>query len=165
MEEESTAMKRGVALVLSMFAGGVGGAFATSRIRRKEILYWKALSDKHLALLQLLNQWMLTKQRGKSIVDFFHKNAIKCIGIYGMSYVGECLVEELKNTEIEVKYAIDQNRDGIYVDVDVISLDEELEKVDAIIVTPITSFQNIKEMLSEKVDYRIISLEEIIYTL
>ena len=82
-----------------------------------------------------------------------------------MSYVGECLVEELKNTEIEVKYAIDQNRDGIYVDVDVISLDEELEKVDAIIVTPITSFQNIKEMLSEKVDYRIISLEEIIYTL
>lgn len=158
-------MKKGAAVILLMLVSAMGGAFMTSKMRRKETANWKTLSDKHLALLQLLNQWMLTKQRGKSIVDYFHDHDIKCIGIYGMSYVGECLVEELKNTDIEVKYAIDQKRDGIYVDVDVVSMDEELEKVDAIIVTPITSFHDIYEKLSRKVDDQIISLDEIIYAL
>ena len=46
-----------------------------------------------------------------------------------------------------------------------IRLDEELPKVDAIIVTPINVFPQIKAMLSAKADCTIVSIEDIIFGL
>ena len=48
-----------------------------------------------------------------------------------MSYAGETLLEELKGTDIQVAYGIDKNADSIYADVDVVSLEDTLEDVDA----------------------------------
>ena len=36
------------------------------------------------------------------------------IAIYGMGYLGECLYEELENTDIQVLYGIDQSARGLY---------------------------------------------------
>ena len=80
-----------------------------------------------------------------------------------MSYAGETLVEELKNSKIVIKYGIDQNADKIYAEFDVISPDDEFDEVDAIVVTSITFFDEIEKMLSEKVTCPIISLEDILY--
>ena len=63
----------------------------------------------------------------------------------------------------KVKYIIDKNADCIYSDVDVITPDDDLEQVDVIVVTAIYYFDEIEEMLSQKVDYPIISLEDILY--
>ena len=41
--------------------------------------------------------------------------------------------------------------------------DDELEPVDVIVVTAIYYFDEIEDMLSEKVDYPVISLEDILY--
>lgn len=101
----------------------------------------------------------------KKVEDYFYRNRIKTIAIYGMSYIGERLFEELKNTDIEIKYAIDKNNESIYVDIDVLSVDEVLPKVDAIIVTPVYFFDEIKDMLQKKTVCRIISLEDVIYKL
>lgn len=80
-----------------------------------------------------------------------------------MSYAGETLVEELKDSNIEVKYGIDKNADSMYIDVDVLTIEDDLESVDAIVVTAITFFDEIEEKLSEKMDCPIISLEDILY--
>ena len=79
-----------------------------------------------------------------------------------MSYAGETLIEELKSTEIKIKYGIDRNVETIYSDIDLVSPDDQFEKVDAVVVTAITFFEQIEEMLSEKVDCPVISLEDII---
>ena len=80
-----------------------------------------------------------------------------------MSYVGETLLGELKDSEIRIAYGIDQNADGIYTDVEIVSVDNDLEDVDAIVVTAITFFDEIEEKLSAKMSCPIISLEDILY--
>ena len=42
-------------------------------------------------------------------------------------------------------------------------MEDDLKPVDAIVVTAITFFDEIKEKLSEKIDCPIISLEDILY--
>lgn len=51
----------------------------------------------------------------------------------------------------------------ICADVDVVSLNDYLERVDVVVVTAITFFDDIKEKLSKKLDCPIISLEDILY--
>ena len=50
-----------------------------------------------------------------------------------------------------------------YADVDIVSIDDDLEEVDAVVVTAITFFDEIEEKLSQKIDCPIISLEDILY--
>ena len=160
-------MKKNTISVLSVITGvicggSVGACIATKKGRETEEK-WKKMSNKHLDLMLLLNQWLITKEEKKSIVDYFHENKFKSIAIYGMSYVGERVYDELKNSDVTVKYAIDQNADRIYSEIDVISPDEDLEPVDAIIVTPISFYDEIEESLSSKINCPIISLEDILY--
>ena len=77
--------------------------------------------------------------------------------------MGERLYEELAGSGIEVKYIIDKNVDGIYSEVNVVTPDEELEEVDVIVVTAPHYFDEIEEMLSQKVDYPVISIEDVVY--
>lgn len=123
----------------------------------------QAMSEKHLALFLMMNQWVKVKQEGKNLSTYFSDNDYKKIAIYGMSYAGETLLEELRDSEVEVVYGIDKNADGIYADVDIVSLDDDLENVDAIVVTAITFFDEIEEKLSQKVNCPIISLEDVLY--
>ena len=80
-----------------------------------------------------------------------------------MSYAGETLVDELKDTAIEVAYGIDQRADSLFADIDIVSIDDLQNDVDAIVVTAITFFDEIEEKLSEKVECPIISLEDVLY--
>lgn len=85
-----------------------------------------------------MKQWVEVKQEGKNLSEYFMRSGYKNIAIYGMSYAGETLVNELKDTEINVKYGIDRNADSIYGEIDVVSMEDDLEEVDAIVVTAIT---------------------------
>ena len=110
-----------------------------------------------------MNQWVAVKQEGKNLADYFDKQGYKSIAIYGMSYAGERLLEELKCSDIQVQYGIDKNADNIYMDVNIVTMEDELKPVDAIVVTPIFFFDDIEEELSQKIDCPIISLEDVLY--
>ena len=156
-------MKKRVINIISCLVGMAVGAIIVKKMMEKNIDKWKKQSDKHLTMFHLMNQWIKTKQEGKSIVNYLESNNYKNIAIYGMSFIGETLVEELKNTNICVKYGIDKRAYGIASDIDVITLEEELGDVDVIVVTAITFFEEIAEELEKKVDCPIISLEDILY--
>lgn len=155
-------MKKGLVSALSAMAGALAGAGVTARFTVKEIYKNQNMSDKHLALFLMMNQWVRVKQEGKSLASYFKKNGYKKIAIYGMSYAGETLLEELKGTDIQVAYAIDKNADSIYAEMDIVPLDGALEKVDAIVVTAITFFDEIEDILKEKADCPVISLEDVL---
>lgn len=121
------------------------------------------MSDKHLALFLMMNQWVKVKQKSKDLASFFEMNGYSKIAIYGMSYVGETLLDTLKGTEVEVAYAIDRNAGSIYADIDVVPLESELGDVDAVVVTAITFFDEVEEQLSRKLNCPVVSLENILY--
>ena len=148
----------------SAVVGAMLGVAATAGELEKQISEKKKMSDKHLDLYLLMNQWVKLKQKGINLSKYFEKNGYNRIAIYGMSYVGETLVEELKGTNIEVVYGIDRNAENIWIDnMNVLSLDDELEDVDAVVVTAISFYDNIKDSLSRKLACPIVSLEDILY--
>lgn len=111
----------------------------------------------------MMSQWVKVKQEGKNLSSYLEKNGYKKIAVYGMSYAGEALINELENSDIAVAYGIDRNAGSLYADVDIVSIDDDLEEVDAVVVTAITFFDEIEEKLSQKIDCPIISLEDILY--
>ena len=160
-------MKKGTISVLSALTGALvgaaAGAGAIAKVTGESEGKTRELAEKHLALFLLMNQWVKVKQEGKNLSAYFVKNGYKKVAIYGMSYVGETLLDELKDSEVEVAYGIDQNAAGIYADVDIVSVDDTLEDVDAIVVTAITFFDEIEEQLGKKVECPIVSLEDILH--
>lgn len=160
-------MKKGIISIISTLigaaAGGAAGALATSKVMGEAVAKEQKMSNKHLALFLMMNQWVLVKQEGKNLASYFEKNNYRKIAVYGMSYAGERLLNELKGSGIEVAYGIDQNADGIYSEIEIVTKEDTLEPVDAIVVTPVFFFQEIEKDLAEKVDCPILSLEDILY--
>lgn len=105
----------------------------------------------------------MIRQEGKTLAEYFERNHYKTVAIYGMKEFGERLYDELKDTDITVKYIIDKNVDGVYADVDIITPDDEMPPIDVIVVTATYFFDEIEGTLGEKVDYPIVSLEDILY--
>lgn len=153
------AMKFAVSVGLALGAGILAGKKLTELKKTDDRLY----AEKHLAIILLYNQWMKTKQEGKSVAKYLHDSGIRTVAIYGMSYAGERLYDELKNSEVEVKYAIDRNAEGIYSEVEVLRPEDKLPDVDMIIVTAVYFYGQIAESLGKVTDCNISSLEDILY--
>lgn len=156
-------MKKGILSVLSSGIGIIIGAGVVAKIIGKSLAKSNDMSDKHLALFLMMNQWVKVKQEGKGLAEYFENKGYKKIAVYGMSYVGETLLDELDDTDIEVAYGIDGKADTIYLDKEIVTPEDDLEEVDAIVVTAITFFEEIEEKLSKKINCPIISLEDILY--
>lgn len=160
-------MKKQIGNVISVLAGATAGAVAggatIGRIMGKRADDKNDLFKKVLSYYYLYERWLEIRQQGKSLVDFFEKNGYKSVAIYGYKELGESLYKELKDSDITVKYIIDKNADAIYTDVDVVTPDDYLETVDVIVVTATYYFGEIEEVLAQKTDYPVISLEDVIY--
>ena len=120
--------------------------------------------DKLKGYYNILNYWMDLKQSGDNICKYFHLNNYKRIAIYGMGELGFHLMDELKNSDIEVVYGIDDGLNSPRVKTEIKHNGDELEDVDMIVVTPVFAFDKIKNNLEKRVSCPIISLEEVIYS-
>ncbi len=156
-------IKSVISALFGSVAGAAVGAAVAGKKSSKKAQVQRTYAEKHLLIMRMFNQWMILKQEGKSLEKYFRDNGYQSIAIYGMSYLGERLYDELKDSGIEVAYAIDKNADAIYADIDVKKMTDDLTKVDAVIVTAVYYFDEIEEELGELIDYPIISLEEILY--
>lgn len=112
--------------------------------------------------VELLNIWLFLKQKGKDIKTFFLEHEIKTIAIYGIAVLGERLFDELEESGIEALYGIDVNACNVLSQYKIYSPSEELPQVDAVIVTPVIYYDEIKKKLEAKLDCPIYSLEEVL---
>lgn len=159
MKKERKNMKKGTGACLSLLLGAATGAAAVEFQQKKRNAETNDLLQKMGEFYKLLLKWLEIEQKGISIRSFFIENGWKTIAIYGMKELGERLFDELRDSEVEVKYIIDKKADTMYADVDIITPEEPMEEVDAIVVTAIHYMDEIEEMLEQKVDYPIISLQ------
>ena len=148
-------MNKFITSALSAFVGMAAGAFAVGKRTGKEIVRNRNLSEKHLALFLMMNQWVKVKQEGKNLISYFEEKGYKKIAVYGM-------LNELRESGIQAVYGIDKNAGQIYADIDIMTMEDELEEVDAVVVTAVAFFDEIEEKLSKKMSCPIISLEDIL---
>lgn len=156
-------MKKGVIAVLSSIAGVVAGAVVTGSIQGKSIEKKAEKVDKFKSYYNMLNQWLMLRQEGKTLEKYFLDNNYKTIAIYGMGEMGNRLYDELKDTQIQVKYGVDKKADNTYSEIDVVEMDKDMETVDAVVVTAVFAFEEIENELQERVDWPVISLEDVVY--
>lgn len=118
-----------------------------------------------------LNLWMKLINKGIGIKTYFEKNNINTIAIYGAGEIGQRLYEQLKSSDVNVRYIIDKNEkfsfrnsfDGVEV-VNITTL-KDID-IDAIVVTPIYAFNEIyKELSNKDFSCKIINFKSLIYEL
>lgn len=97
----------------------------------------------------------------QKLLDYNYKK----IAIYGMGRWGKSLLKMLlAENSIEVAYGIDIRGKGIYTSIPVYSLDEKLDDVDAVVVTTVANYDQVKDTLSSIMSCNILSLEDILYS-
>ncbi len=134
--------------------------------KQQELLDYKREKEKFKDYFQLLSHWLEVKSDGRSTVEYFKERGYDRIAIYGMGELANRLWEELDGTKIDIVYGIDQDVCNTISRMDKIySPDDVLEKVDAVIVTPFYAMDQIKNRLMAKVEFPIISLEEVVWSL
>lgn len=156
-------MKKGLLSVVTLLAGGLAGGISVGSKLGKKIKTEHMYAQKHLIIMQMFNQWLINRQEGKNLAKFFEVNGYKSIAVYGMSYLGERLVDELKGSIIEVKYTIDKNAENIFADMEVKHPEDDLPEVDVVVVTAVYNFDEIENELSRLVNCPVISLEDVLF--
>lgn len=155
-------MKKGIIGILIAALSGISVVVTTIALNKKMAKRDKAAQKVH-ELYMAFDRWLQIRQEGKNLAEYFYRQNYKTVAIYGMKELGERLYDELTIAGITVPYVIDKNADSIFVDVDVVIPDEKLKPVDVIVVTAITYFDEIEEILSKKINCPIVSLGDILY--
>lgn len=114
---------------------------------------------------EILSRWLVLKQDNIDLLEWFKRKDYHTIAIYGMGSLGELFFNECKNGDIEIGYIVDKNADFLDKEIGVLQPDCEYAKVDVIVVTATHVFDKINGMLEEKVEFPIVSLEDIISNL
>lgn len=150
--------------ILGFVLGAAVAGTAVAILRGKELDKQKKNATKYLDLFREMNQYLVTKQQGKKIEDFFEKKGIETIAIYGMSHIGQRIIDDLKDSNVKVLYGIDQRADRLTYELDIYHPEDELPEVDAIVVTAY-DFDEIAEQLVSKTEGEILDFDDIIFSL
>ncbi len=140
--------------------------FKTNALRRKLSEFKAKQADESLKqseFYSVLTRWIEIHNAGKQISECLLSKGFRRVAIYGMKELGVLLLDELRNGGIDVDYGIDRDADLIYVKTKMVTPNEELEPVDAVIVTAIHYYSQIKKDLQTKLDCPIESLLDILY--
>ncbi|MDE6567751.1 MAG: hypothetical protein K2K70_08485, partial [Lachnospiraceae bacterium] len=113
--------------------------------------------ENHDKLLVLL-KWVDVYQNSLKIGDYLWQKGIKTIAIYGMGYLGRLLLNELKNSNVQVQYGIDRRAGNIVTSIPVVKLDEVKEEVDLIIITAPVRYNELRPYLN----FDMVSLEDLL---
>ena len=133
----------------TMFANDI--ANMGRELRKKEDFY------------NLLCKWVQMHQESKSIKNYFNTHGYKRVAIYGFKELGQLLYKELIKQEIIVSAVIDRNTDVLSSKVTMIKPDSFNDnKTDVIIVTAISSYEEIKKDMERLTKLPIVSLDSII---
>lgn len=153
----------GIKIGKFIVGGAVGlgcGLLVSYRLIGNRLYEYQNRSDKFEQMFHLCNRWMMDKQKGRTISDYLQEHHYNGVAIYGMNYLGRTLLTELRQSQVDVRYAVD--RSVTLSEIDIYRPDEALPDVDLMIVTAVFDFKEIKKMMTQKVSCPVVSLEDII---
>lgn len=112
----------------------------------------------------ILVKWLSIRQKNKTLAPYFEYNFISNVAVYGMGALGERLVDELEDSRVKVSFAIDRMADSKkFESLSVFGLDEDnYPHTELVIVTPVHDYWEIVELLQDRINVPIVSLEDIV---
>jgi FlaA1/EpsC-like NDP-sugar epimerase len=108
-------------------------------------------------------KWNKRRRQNRSFLEEkLLAKGYKRIAIYGCGDLGRSLYNELKGTAITVAYYIDKNANSMNEEIDVLPNNQNLPDVDAVVVTIVTQYYEIKNELKKYCKSEIIPFEDIV---
>ena len=114
--------------------------------------------------LDMMNQWIILKQEGKSITSYIGKQGWRLIAVYGMGIYGRHIVRELEGTNCIVAYGIDRKVEGEYKGIKIFKPSGYLPEADVVINSVIYEQNNIEISICGTISCPLVSLEDIIFS-
>ncbi|MEH2950663.1 hypothetical protein [Sporofaciens sp. JLR.KK001] len=116
----------------------------------------------------MMKRWLENRNAGKTFADFFHQYGYHSIAIYDAGEIGRILYDEIKGLDIEVKYFVDRNAQGMRTldGIPVVLLRDikEMAEVDALLVSPIVNCDVLCKVLSKEVpELSVLALRDAVY--
>ncbi len=110
----------------------------------------------------LLSRWMTNNEKGRRIALVLSSLHIHTIAIYGMGDLGRHLAGELETGPIQVAFGFDKKSEFLKMEDPGMYIRERYPDLDAVIVTPVVEYKEIRTWLGTFFDVPVISLEELI---
>lgn len=126
----------------------------------------RQLVDKMLLNLEIMSRWLFIKNLGLNLAAYFIQNHYQKIAIYGMAELGCRLLDELEGLGLHVSYGVDRRPMAVNARnrLPIIAPNERWEQdIDVMVVTPVFYYNEIEEMIHDKVKCSVVSLKEIIW--
>lgn len=125
----------------------------------------QAASESHIKLLSkfqkmffVYDTWLKLQEEGRHIHEHLKKCGVRCVAIYGDSYIGRRLYHTLQGNGVEVKYFIDRNAAYLEEEIPVYLPQAGLPMVDLVIISLVEETGLIKKELMRLSESRICSL-------
>lgn len=119
--------------------------------------------DKFINMFQLCIQWIKLYEKNIKIDAYLKWEGYNKVAIYGNGEIGQCLLNGLRHSDINVEYIIDRRSTEIVSHIPVFSIDDELPEVDVIVVTVLNDYNIIKNELKKKGNYNVVSVNDVIF--
>ncbi|MGP8312064.1 glycoside hydrolase family 99-like domain-containing protein [Enterocloster aldenensis] len=123
---------------------------------------YKSRADQYKRYWRLMDQWMRKKEHKICLGTILKKMGVGSIAVYGIGILGEHLIRDIEQSDIDIRYGIDARKSKIAHPFPVLSPNQDFPAVDIIVVSVIHEYDDIKEKLSKATSIPIISLEELV---
>lgn len=149
-------------IVISVIVGIITGVVMIMRFCEKVMKNESDRANKNGYIFRKACKWLRAEQRRQTIDLKLMERQISEVAIYGKGQMGKCLINELENSNVKIKYLIDKDGNSNEFQYKCYHPEDLLPEVQAIIVTPIYQFAEIAAELKYSGNVQIISLEELI---
>ena len=147
-----------VSLVIGILAGVIMITGFCEKIMTNEV----ERANKNGYIFRKVCKWLRAEQRRQTIDLKLKERQISEVAIYGKGEMGKCLIRELENSDVKIKYLIDKNNNSNEFIYKCYHPEDLLPEVQAIIVTPIYQYAEIVAELKHRGNVQAISLGELI---
>ncbi len=135
------------------------------QILENEIEKLKTVNKRYRGYFKLLDQWLTVNELGGNITAWFEKHSISNIAIYGTGMMARHLIEELRESAVNIFFGIDRQSVIKHFDFPVYDMRQEWpeeSQVDVIVVTTTYDNEEIEKKIRDRSDKLIVELTSII---
>lgn len=118
--------------------------------------------DKFRKMFYVLDDWTASEEKGNLIEKYLADRKIRYLAVYGYGPLGKRLIRELRGSSIHVNYVIDQNAAFLETDCPAYTLEDDLEEVDAVVISLVQGELAIAEAIKRKMSTKIFTMGEIV---
>lgn len=115
-------------------------------------------------LFHVYDKWIQLLEEGVKISDILCERGLKNVAIWGMGSTAIHLCKQLCQSNVCVKFVVDESGDDFYVDVPIVSaIDADFYGIDIIIYTNPQENGELFEKIKNNYSCKIISISDLIY--